>query len=272
MNVRRLGVVLATGMILGSAAVAAPPFAPAPVPPSAPTGGGSLPVGTTGTGATVPGQGATFRFQATSAGILTVVIWGAPEVDLVLLVTDEDGQQLQNGRSDGDIGGVRSCEQAAVTITTPGNYNVRVTTFGSGGAASFRIGASWLPFPELATAPDPDGRPGTAVALTLGAGRDDTLNTAAGDSWDWFSIRSESAGMVTVMTRCDGGDLVLEAYAQGAYDTTLDRSDQDMQSSRGNEAVNLQVQPGQTYYLKVATFGSTTGPLPYRLTAGFIPQ
>ena len=46
-----------------------------------------------------------FTFQAESAGILTVVVRSTDEKDLVLMVTDADGQPLPDARSDQDLGG-----------------------------------------------------------------------------------------------------------------------------------------------------------------------
>jgi hypothetical protein len=235
-----------------------------------------LPIGSVSKGTTSAEMAATFEFRAEMAGVLTVVVRATNETDLVLLVTDADGQTLPQGRSDQDLGGDSGAEQFAVTLPRAGTYRVRVEPFGSGTAA-FQIGGSWLSFPELEEAGDPDGGPSTASSIAIGQSPlEDTLNPEAGDHWDWFVLRANQAGMLTVATRSPDGDLVLEAFNEGEYTQSTERSDQDLQDETGNEAITLSVKPGQTFYFKVSTFGSSFGTMnsvvPYRLSVGFIPD
>ncbi|MCH1932971.1 pre-peptidase C-terminal domain-containing protein, partial [Shewanella sp. A25] len=81
---------------------------------------------------TSTGAAASYEFRAESAGILTVVIRATDEIDLVLAVTDADGQNLPEGRSDRDLGGDSGAEQFAVTLPRAGTYYVKVEPFGSG--------------------------------------------------------------------------------------------------------------------------------------------
>ena len=67
--------------------------------------GQGLPLGQISKGMTTTGAIASYEFRAESAGILTVVIRSIDESDLVLAVTDADGQNLPEGRSDQDLGG-----------------------------------------------------------------------------------------------------------------------------------------------------------------------
>jgi hypothetical protein len=214
---------------------------------------------------------AEYRFEADAAGILTIVARSTNQNDLVLLVTDADGQPLPNGRSDQDIGSDTGAEQFAVTIPRAGRYLVRVETFGGIGA-DFKLGASWLAFPELEVPADPDGSPSSAVRITVGQGaRDDSINQDPGDYWDWFVLTAETAGTLTVLTRAAEGDLILEAFDESEYSEALQRSDQDLQGSGGNESLTLVARAGQTFYFKVAAF-SDGSPVRYDLRLGFVPD
>jgi len=216
-------------------------------------------------------QPANFSFRAEAAGVLTVVARSSDETDIVLVATDADGQQLRDGRSDQDLGGNAGAEQLAVTIPRAGMYHVKVSPYGSG-STSIRVGASWLPFPELEVPPDPDGAPSKARRLgTQQQTIDDSVNPAGGDGWDWYAVTAQGAGTLTVATRSDDGDLVLEAFEDGSFDESLERSDQDLQSVSGNEALTLQISAGQTLYFKVSTFNEDADTISYRLQVGFIP-
>jgi hypothetical protein len=213
---------------------------------------------------------AAYTFEAESAGILTVVARG--DEDLVLSVTDAYGQPLPDGRSDQDLGGDRGAEQVAVTLTRPGSYQVRVETFGASTASDFEIGAGWLPFPSVETPPDPDGSPGSATELVPGGeAHADALDGSVGDFRDWYVVRPEEAGTLTVTTRAQEGDLVLEAYGADAFGDPLERSDQDLQDQPGNEALTLVVEAGEAFYFKVAPW-SDGDEVEYRIQAGLIPE
>ncbi len=213
---------------------------------------------------------ATLSFRASAAGVLTVVVRATQDEDLVLVVADGDGQPLPDGRSDQDLGGVTGAEQVAVTIPRAGAYQVRVEMYGSG-KANFQIGASWLPFPALEVPPDPDGSPSTAQRLTTEQQSiSDSIDESAGDHWDWFVVTADRSGTLTVATRAPEGDLVLEAFEDGEFDSSLERSDQDLQGVNGNEALTLSVTAGQTLYFKVSMYSGGSA-VQYRLQVGFIP-
>ncbi|MCH7715799.1 MAG: hypothetical protein IH876_06695 [Gemmatimonadetes bacterium] len=232
----------------------------------------ALPVGSTTLGTTSTGAVASYEFNAPSAGVLTVAVRATGETDLVLLVTDADGQALPDGRSDQDIGGDSGAEQVAITLPRAGKYSVLVRPFSSG-LGEFRIGASWLAFPELEQPADPDGSPSTARPMTVGEGINDTIDPSMGDYWDWFSIQITQSGQLTVATRAEEGDLVLESFNEGEFAEPSEHSDQDLQEVSGNEAIVLFVTAGQTLYFKVSAFSSTGGvAIAYRLTAGLIPD
>lgn len=231
-----------------------------------------LPIGSVTDGTTSSENTATFQFNAETPGILTVVVRSTDETDLVLVVTDGDGQTLPDGRSDRDLHGDSGAEQFAVTLTRAGMYRVRIEPFSSG-LASFRIGASWLGFPELEEPADPDGTPSTARSITIQQDPiRDALDPASGDHWDWYALRADRAGLLTVATRAGEGDLVLEAFTEGNFGESTERSDQDLQEVAGNEALTLSVSPGQMLYFRVSMFGTSDSPISYRLSIGFIPD
>lgn len=229
----------------------------------------TLPIGSTTLGTTSTGAVASYEFNAPSAGVLTVAVRATSETDLVLLVTDTDGQALSDGQSDQDLGGDSGAEQLAITLPRAGKYSVRVRPF-STSLGEFRIGASWLEFPELERPADPDGSPSTASPMAVGEGINDTIDPSAGDHWDWFSIQIGQSGQLRVATRAREGDLVLESFNEGEFAEPVERSDQDLQEVAGNEAIVLVVTAGQTLYFKVSAFSSTSEAIAYQLTAGLI--
>lgn len=216
-------------------------------------------------------EAAVYGFSADAAGVLTVIVRSLDGADVHLLVADGDGQPLPNGRSDQDLGGDAGAEQFAVTLPRAGEYQVRVETY-SQAPAPFKIGVSWLSFPDLAVPADPDGSPSMAVPISIGqATMDDRLDGPGGDYWDWFVLRANKAGTLTVATRADDGDLVLEAFSPGEFTEAMERSDQDLQGNGGNEALTLVVESGDEYFFKVSAF-SDGASIPYRLQVGFIPN
>jgi len=232
---------------------------------------GNLVSGTLLEGSTGGEDHATYAFEAESAGVLTIVVRSLDETDLVLLVTDSDGQPLPNGRSDQDLGGDSGAEQFAATLPGAGKYQVRVETFG-GSQASFKIGASWLPFPDLAVPADPDGSPSSAIRIRVGQEtRSDAIDGAKGDYWDWFVLEAENGGTLTVATRAEAGDLILEAFSSGEFSEALESSDQDLQGNGGNEALTLVVEAGEQFFFKVSAYSDGVS-IPYRLQVGFIPN
>jgi len=232
---------------------------------------GNLIPGKVAEGMLDPDGRTSFSFEAESAGVLTVVARSKDESDIFLMVADSDGQPLPNGRSDQDIGGNAGAEQFAVTIPRPGKYLVRVESYG-GEQVLFGLGVSWLPFPDLGVPPDPDGSPSRAAPIRVGQDtREDTLDGGSGDHWDWFVLKVEKGGTLTVATRAEEGDLILEAFEADEFAEALERSDQDLQGNGGNEALTLVVDPGDVFFFEISAFsqGST---IPYRLQVGFIPN
>jgi hypothetical protein len=243
-----------------AAALASPAAAQSPLPLGAPAKG------------QVPNGGAAeYTVVAKTAGVLVAAIKG--DDDLVLHVTDSDGQTIPEGRSDRDLNGSGGTELVSVVIPEPGNYKVRVTVNGSG-ASSFEISGAWMSFPPFAQAStDPDRRPSTARAIQVGKAIEDSLNSQAGDSWDWFVMKPSQSGTLVIVTRRLGdadADLVLEAYLDGNFSQPAQRSDQDLQGNSANESVTLQVEAGQSVHVKVSGNFSSIN-TKYRLSSNLVP-
>ena len=229
----------------------------------------ALPLGEMRSGRTTSESPMEYRLSVESAGVLAVAVHG--EGDLVLLVMDGDGQLLPDGRSDRDLNGNPGVEMLTATIGEEGEYRVRVQVQ-MGDASDFRISGSWLPFPAFARPGDPDGRPGRARTLAVGESVEDTLSGSDGDLVDWFSIEVDAEGTLVAVTRPVGdgeGDLVLEAFLDGDFSEPVARSDQDLQGNVAAESVSVNVEPGQTVYLRVSgTFSSVEAA--YRLSSSLM--
>ncbi len=239
---------------------AAPALAQAPLPTGAPQQGKAT--------SQTPAE---YTLVAKTAGVLVVAVQG--EGDLVLQVTDADGQALPDGTADRDLNGSSGTEMLSMMITEPGTYKVRVRLQdGQGGA--FQISGSWLSFPPFAqAATDPDRRPSQAKAAAVGKAIEDSLSAESGDHWDWFVMKMNQAGTLAVVTRRVGEgdtDLVLEVFTGGDFAKAASRSDQDLQGNNANESVTLNVEAGQTVHIKVSANFSRAN-TKYRLSSNLVP-
>lgn len=231
-----------------------------------------LPMGTAVKGEVTDAAPAIYHLTASSAGVLVVTCAAEGEdVGVVLFVTDEDGQVLEDGRSDRDIQGHPGKEVVAALLPEGGRYQVHVELVSSEeGKASFQVSAALAPMPAFASPNlDPDRRPSKATTLTAGKSVEDTIG-GPDDPVDWFAVRAEQAGTITVLTRAGEGDLRLEAFVAGNYREAVATSDQDMNGIPGNESVNVTVRAGQTIYVRVSTFAGEKAE--YKLTTAFIPD
>lgn len=233
--------------------------------------GTPLPMGNPAKGNVVEGTPAVYEVSAAAAGVLAVALaTDTEETDLVLVVTDSDGQPLGDGRSDRDLHGDRGKEYLAVLLPEPGKYLVLVE-LSSGEKAAFSISGALAVAPALASpSQDPDRRPSKAVAATVGKSVEDTLG--GDDAWDWYALRAEAAGTLTILTKAPDGDLRLDAFAEGNYRQAIATSDQDLQDVKGNESVNIEVQAGQTIYVRVSTFFTGGDTVSYKLVSALIPE
>ncbi|MCO5169432.1 MAG: hypothetical protein M9894_24065 [Planctomycetes bacterium] len=253
-------VAVLTGLLAGPALGQGAPARPA------------LPMGAQANGVCADGAPAIYAVKAETAGILAVALSGeSPENDLVLVVTDEDGQPLPDGRSDRDHRGNPGQEFLAVILSEPGTYLVHVELSSGGERAKFSVSGGFAPAPALADpSPDPDGRPSRATTITVGKAVEDTLGGA--DAWDWFKVQAAEAGTLTILTKAPEGDLKLEAFHEGRFRQPIAVSDQDLQGVKGNESLTIDVEAGQTIYIRVSTFFSGEEVVPYRLVTGLIPN
>lgn len=218
------------------------------------------------------GESARYRYTAAGAGVLTVAVHGV--ADLVLKVTDQDGQPLPDGTSDRDLRGVMGAEILAVMIPRRGDYLVEVSANGGGGAIPFSISSSWAGMPPFERPEDPDGRPGTAKPFEAGQAIEDQLHLDEGDASDWYTLRAPSAMTLFIMTRVPEGaehDLVLEAFLGGNFTEATVRSDQDLQGVLGNETVSVDLKAGDVLHVKVSALGERGGAMPYRISVTKAP-
>ncbi len=227
-----------------------------------------LPVGRTVEGTLTSGS-TEYSFAATEAGFLTVVVRASGGEDLALSVTDAEGQVLPDGRSDMDMDGNVGAEQILLAIPSAGDYTVEVRCYDE--SASFHLGATFLPSALAAAPDDPDGRPSGAIELTVGATHDDAIDPAAGDRADWYRIRVDGSGVLTVLTRAEGdGDLRLERYIEPEFGEPEDAADEDRDGVFGNESLTLDVEAGDVVIIKVVPSFAGSTAVSYRISSGLI--
>lgn len=225
-----------------------------------------LPMGTAADGRVSSGGAAVYEVDVDHAGILAVQVHTTGDADLYLTVVDSAGQPLPDGRADIDAAGNLGTESISVVIRRPGRYTVRVETHGQG--ADFQVIGSWLSAPDLELPPDPDGLPTGASALQAGEPHEDSLDPGEGDAVDWYAIRLEAGGMVTVVVEAADGDLALELYRGGDYATTDQRSDQDLEGNAGHESLTFRLAADELAHVKVVPVFSGASRIDYTIRMG----
>jgi hypothetical protein len=242
--------------------------------PVAATAQQSLPLGSTTAGSLTSDMPAQYSVELDGPGFLAVIVRAdSSDDDLVLLVTDDEGQVLPSGRSDSDLNGQMGAEQLIVQIPGGGTYGVVVEQFYSSGTVSFQVGASFLATPLAQAEPDPDGKPSVAIALAVDEPHEDSIDPSNGDGWDWYAITAETAGALTVLTRAVddlGGDLRIDVFRAGDLREPEEGSDQDESGVLTNESVTVDVAAGETVYVKVAPSFASSGAVAYRIASGMI--
>jgi hypothetical protein len=210
-----------------------------------------------------------YAFPAKEAGFLAVVVRSSGGEDLALKVTDSEGQLLPDGSSDMDMNGSVGAEQLLIAIPSAGDYAVEVRCYDE--SASFKLSATFLPSALAAAPDDPDGRPSGAVELAAGANHDDALDPAVGDRADWYRIRVDKSGVLTVLTRAEGeGDLRLERYVAPEFAEPEDSADEDRDGVMGNESLTLDVSVGDVVLIKVVPSFAGSTAVAYRISSGII--
>lgn len=255
--------------VLALVAIFVPTLLAAQKPTGSPT---NLALGTAVSGSTHSSNGAAiYRVTTTGAGIITVAAFG--EGDLTLAVTDEDGQQLRDGTADTDYRGKMGAEYLAVPVPGAGTYGVEVRANG-GGAIPFRVIATFAAMSGFEMPADTDGRPRNARAIAVGAAMEDQLNPDEGDLADWYLVTASEAMTIIFGTRVDEGsegDLMLDAYIGEDLNNSVAHSDQDLRGNSGNESLTVDLKPGESVRIKVASLSDTGSRVAYRVSVGRMP-
>ena len=227
-----------------------------------------LPLGKT-VEASLSGGSIEYTFSAPEAGFLVVVVRASGGADLALSVTDTEGQVLPEGSSDMDMNGNVGAEQVLLAIPSAGEYTVEVRCYDE--SASFQLGATFLPSALAAAPDDPDGRPSGAIELAVGASHADAIDPAAGDRADWYRIRADRGGVLTILTRAEGeGDLRLERYVEPEFGEPEESADEDRDGVMGNESLTLDVEAGDVVVIKVVPSFAGSTAVSYRISSGLI--
>lgn len=244
-----------------------------------------LPLGAPVKGVATKAAPATFVVEAKSAGVVTTVVTGEGDADLVVYVCDDEGQplpeyldgagQLNPGaRADRDVLGARGTEALAALVPAPGRYLV-VVEAADGADGRFSISGSFTLSPALARPADADGRPGAAVALTAGAQLvevSDKVDPRENDVRDWFAVRAARAGTLSVVLRAPEGDLRLDAYARSNLRAPVQQSDDDQQGIAGNESISVTVKEGDVVLVRVSAVFLHADRAAYRLATAVVAQ
>jgi hypothetical protein len=244
--------------------------------------GASLVMGAPLKGRTRKDAPAVYWYDAPGPGVLTLFVTAEGDGDLVLAAVDEDlqplsmaledsGQTSPGGRSDRDLMGSRGVEAVVAVVAGAQRCGALVEVL-EPAEGRFTLTASFAPAPALARAPDPDGRPRAANPIVAGAEVEELLTPRDNDLRDWFAVRCERAGTLSVITRAAEGDLRLDAYAAGQFTTPLISSDDDEQGVAGNESVNIsELKAGDIVLVRVSAVFHHADRIPYRLVTTIVP-
>jgi len=220
-----------------------------------------LALGAVTDGVTTDSAPSSYRFDAQGPGLLTVAVRAKEGDDMTIEVYSPSGTQL--ARCDIDFGGNTGAEHLALPIPAEGSYRVVVQPLGNGGP--FWMGASFLAFEELESVA-PAG-PEDAEELTPGQAQEATLQGPE----TWFTYTAPASGLLMFSTSAEQGDLVIEAYYDGAFDQQVQYSDQDRNGSGANERILMDLVEGQTVYLKVRSFGNGNG-MEFNVSSRYIEE
>lgn len=197
---------------------------------------------------------ANYSFRAAGPGLLTVVARSKSRgTDLAMQLYGPDGSSMNNGYCDIDFNGDTGAEHYTLLIPGAGIYRLEVQPLGSGGA--FWIGASWIDY-EGAAAAMP-AKPTEATDLTPGAAQTCNINGQNPPN-AWFKYTAEVEGFMLVETSAPGDpDLVMELYTEEfGFQDSIEYSDQDRRGNVSNEQISVELQPGQTVYIKIRDHGN----------------
>lgn len=248
-----------------------------PADPGADTAAGPAPRPLSLDGSRLEGTASPLRageFQLTlpEAGLLTVAVQATDDADLALNLVDEEGQPVTGGSIDADVDGHHGREYGVIALGAGGSYRLRVLVHGIGSAEStYQIAANWIALPSLAVTPDPGDRPSQAAAITPNQPAYGSIRPARNERRRWFMFDAPAAGHVAAITSAESGDLILDAFDDGAYEQVLASSDQDLRDNRAAEALLVPVVAGQRLYLRVSTYDPQEAS-DFRLLIHWLPE
>jgi len=117
------------------------------------------------------------------------------------------------------------------------------------------------------TPPDPDGQPGGAKTLQMGALHADQLSCRGGDCADWYRVRVPQRGDLVVLLESPpaavGGGRDLALTLADGRSRQLER--QAVSPVEGDALITWQANPGY-YMLRVDSSDEARTPLPYELS------
>jgi hypothetical protein len=237
------------GVVVMVAAATAGAVPHNPLGDLAPRDDNSLTPGMPKAGVVAGNEGAaTYSFEAASPGLLSAVVIGKGDSDLILTVANAAGIPLPNAQFDNDPHQRSDVEYGAVAITQPGSYRLVVSSHGDGG--QFQIVCGWIAVPSLAL-PDP-----IAVGveqgevLTLGEARAGVVPNRGGK---WYKVTAAEGGLLIVHANAPNRDIAMAAYAQNQPHQALVNVDGDLRGNPGLEVLTLPIEAGETLLIQVTS-------------------
>lgn len=230
-----------------------------------------LPLGTTQKFTLEAGTTLELPFVADGAGLLTVAYGGGGPSAAIELV-DHRGRRLdwESSRSYG-IQVESPVRHALIPIGTEGEYTVRV---GVRQDSELVLGAEWLPFPqvegvEAVIVPAPE--PTTEVVLVPDRMVEGQIDQSDPDRYHlWCRFDATEDGQLVVLASADRGDITISSFHEGRYESPIEHLDSDLNGSVANEGLIVDVQAGQTYYVRVEMrSGSRCG---VEVRTGWVPM
>lgn len=211
-----------------------------------------LPLGTTQHFELEAGTTLELPFVADGAGLLTVAYGGGGPSVAVELV-DHRGRRLawEPTRSYG-IQVESPIRHALIPIGAEGEYTVRVAVRQE---SELILGAEWLPFPqvegvEAVIVPSPE--PTTEVVLVPDRMVEGQIDQSDPDRYHlWCRFDATEDGQLVVLASADRGDITISSFHEGRYESAIEHLDSDLNGSVANEGLIVDVEAGQTYYVRV---------------------
>ncbi len=206
-----------------------------------------------------------FTIDIAEPGILSVAVRAHDELDLVIDVLDVDGQPVQNGHADEDIGDDRGAEQLASSLPWSGTYTVRISELRKLGGGSFNLSASFAPMPSVGLPDLPYRRPSRALVVRRQQTETATLNSNEDVTFHWVRVDPDVDGTFVVSLTADHGDLVLEQFLEEDFTEPTEVSDQDRDGRLANEQLTVKGSVGTPLWFRVRD-RDDAGELIYKVT------